>query len=60
MLDRSISKKKLVQLCRIYSAKVAELADALDLGSSEATRRGSSPLFRTRLLIYATGDKKCR
>ncbi len=32
----------------ILSAKVAELADALDLGSSEATRRGSSPLFRTK------------
>ena len=28
-------------------AKVAELADALDLGSSGATRAGSSPAFRT-------------
>ena len=29
-------------------AKVAELVDALDLGSSGATREGSSPSFRTR------------
>ena len=29
------------------SAKVAELADALDLGSSGETRAGSSPAFRT-------------
>ena len=28
-------------------AKVAELADALDLGSSPARGRGSTPLFRT-------------
>ena len=28
------------------TAKVAELADALDLGSSGATREGSSPSFR--------------
>ena len=28
-------------------AKVAELADALDLGSSGVTRAGSSPAFRT-------------
>ena len=28
-------------------ARVAELADALDLGSSGATRRGSNPLSRT-------------
>ena len=30
-------------------ARVAELADALDLGSSGATRRGSTPLSRTTL-----------
>ena len=29
-------------------AKVAELVDALDLGSSAARRAGSSPVFRTR------------
>ena len=29
------------------SAKVAELVDALDLGSSGATRAGSIPVFRT-------------
>ena len=28
-------------------ARVAELADALDLGSSGVTRRGSNPLSRT-------------
>jgi hypothetical protein len=35
-------------LCVYYylPAKVAELADALDLGSSGATRGGSSPPFR--------------
>lgn len=32
-------------------AGVAELADALDLGSSVERRRGSSPLSRTKLLI---------
>ncbi len=35
----------------VYSfARVAELADALDLGSSEATPAGSSPALRTNLL----------
>ena len=33
----------------INHAGVAELADALDLGSSGAIRRGSTPLFRTTL-----------
>src|ERR1700722_17098445 len=32
------------------SAKVAKLADAPDLGSGGAIHRGSSPLFRTRIL----------
>ena len=32
-------------------ARVAELADALDLGSSGATRRGSTPLSRTTSLF---------
>ena len=31
------------------AAKVAELVDALDLGSSGVTREGSSPSFRTIL-----------
>lgn len=34
----------------LYSAGVAELVDALVLGTSEATRGGSSPLART---VYA-------
>ena len=33
-------------------ANVAELADALDLGSSGATRGGSSPLVRTILISF--------
>jgi hypothetical protein len=32
-------------------AKVAELVDALDLGSSGATREGSSPSFRTSFTV---------
>jgi hypothetical protein len=35
-------------------AKVAELADALDLGSSGETRGGSSPPFRTIHLLSAS------
>ena len=31
----------------VTSARVAELADALDLGSSRETYRGSNPLSRT-------------
>ena len=34
----------------IYEADVAELVDALDLGSSAARREGSSPSFRTLIL----------
>ena len=36
------------------SARVAELADALDLGSSGVTRRGSTPLSRTTLHFSST------
>ena len=32
---------------QLSSAEVAELADALDLGSSVFRRAGSSPVFRT-------------
>ena len=39
----------------ISTAKVAELVDALDLGSSGVTRGGSSPPFRT---ILARASKK--
>ena len=42
------SKTPLVFRLRASScARVAELADALDLGSSGVTRAGSSPAFRT-------------
>src|SRR5204863_9508898 len=43
-------------------ARVAELADALDLGSSEETRGGSTPPSRTRLRLQAsikTGLLRC-
>lgn len=33
-------------------ADVAELVDALDLGSSAARRGGSSPLIRTKFLAH--------
>ena len=35
---------------KIRHARVAELADALDLGSSGATCRGSNPLSRILLI----------
>ena len=40
----------------INNARVAELADALDLGSSGEIRRGSTPLSRTILksMVYDT------
>ncbi len=38
---------KMPYLCRTFPAPVAELADALDLGSSEAIRAGSIPVRRT-------------
>ena len=37
-------------------AKVAELADALDLGSSGVSRGGSSPPFRTTRASYFFGE----
>ena len=33
----------------MFDAPMAELADALDLGSSEETRTGSSPARRTKI-----------
>ena len=35
-----------------YKARVAELVDALDLGSSAARRGGSSPFLRTIWLVF--------
>ena len=35
---------------RVQYGELAELVDALDLGSSAARRKGSSPLFPTRFL----------
>ena len=39
-------------------AGVAELADALDLGSSAARRGGSTPLVRTITAEYLKNDDK--
>ena len=41
-------------------AKVAELVDALDLGSSAARRGGSSPFLRTRLSSTNVESTECR
>ena len=41
---------------RVPNAEVAELADALDLGSSVFRRAGSSPVFRTNFNYY---KEKC-
>ena len=37
--------------CKIRHARVAELADALDLGSSGLHHRGSNPLSRILLIL---------
>ena len=41
------------------SAGMAELADALDLGSSAARRGGSSPLVRTKIGTGVTASLVC-
>ena len=40
-----------IRLLSFSHADVAELADALDLGSSAARRMGSTPFIRTILII---------
>ena len=52
-LGASAKSTILCERCAVRSdgaanAEVAELVDALDLGSSGATRAGSSPAFRTQ------------
>ena len=44
----SVEEDEAPQVAEKNSAKVAELADALDLGSSGETLEGSSPSFRIR------------
>ena len=39
-------------------ADMAKLADALDLGSSEATRAGSSPVIRIAEILIFQGFKR--
>ncbi len=41
----------------IFDARVAELVDALDLGSSGATRESSSLSFRTNSYSEVSGGK---
>lgn len=41
-----------------WCAGVAELADALDLGSSAARRGGSTPLVRTKFYTTKTVKKR--
>ena len=41
-----------------YSAGVAELVDALDLGSSDFCRVGSSPSARTKEIKMKIDEKK--
>jgi hypothetical protein len=45
-LNRSSLKRKVLNFDTC--AKVAELVDALDLGSSGISREGSNPSFRTK------------
>src|SRR5579862_6859136 len=45
-----MAKAMTLQVAETKCAKVAELADAPDLGSGGATRGGSSPPFRTNKL----------
>lgn len=42
---------------QFYNAGVAELADALDLGSSAARRGGSTPFTRTISILYTVRIK---
>ena len=46
------SSRGWVTIFNLIRAGVAELADALDLGSSVARRGGSSPFSRTNSIIY--------
>ena len=48
---RKASRQGEPQLSGPGRAKVAELVDALDLGSSASRREGSSPSFRTNAVL---------
>ena len=45
------------QFYNLSAAGVAELADALDLGSSAARRGGSTPFTRTIKILYTVRIK---
>jgi hypothetical protein len=47
-------------LSEYFYARVAELVDALDLGSSGATRESSSLSFRTKFKCFYHEDIPCR
>ncbi len=51
------AKRYAVRGFRNSSAGVAELVDALDLGSSVARRGGSSPFARTSMMIGLTHSR---
>ena len=51
LINQLVLKILLIILAHEKFARLAELADALDLGSSEATRGGSTPLSRTLYLL---------
>src|SRR5216684_2328099 len=47
------------KLLKTHYAKVAELADAPDLGSGGETREGSSPSFRTKKPVPVLSSQLC-
>ena len=47
-------------ICDLLKGRVAELADALDLGSSGATRGGSTPSTPTSKIVRKSGSVKAR
>ena len=53
--QRQTPQYLLTYSARATNAGVAELVDALDLGSSEDTREGSSPFARTTLVRNGRG-----
>ena len=47
VIERATSDRRVLQVDYISQADMAELVDALDLGSSAARRGGSTPSIRT-------------
>jgi hypothetical protein len=57
-MDRLQPKKVATVIFTANLAKVAELVDALDLGSCGVTRESSSLSFRTNPLPAVTNDRR--